>query len=118
MRFRLTAHKAPYAGSWITVAESDSINSLDFSRGTHKCYYWNLWVTCDDGKEVMAARIDWSPSAAYLVYNEYSGDNICVYDHWRIIPIVRAVINYNEMFNYYKNSTLVNRICVVQPLDS
>lgn len=118
MRFRLTIQKTPFASSWTTVAEADSINSLDFSRGVHKCYYWHLWVTCDDGKEVMAARIDWSPSAVHVVSNEHSGDNILVYEHWKIIPTLRAAIHYNEMFGFYKDSSKVKPMCCVCPLDS
>jgi hypothetical protein len=110
MRFKLTKD-TPFKS---IVAEADSINSLDFSCRLHHCNYWSLWVTCDDGIEILAARIDWTPSAAYIVHNELSGDEICTHDHYMIIPIVRAAINYNQMFNHYNDSTHV-KPCRVYP---
>jgi hypothetical protein len=108
MRFKLTKQFG------VIVAEADSINTLDFSHHLHHCIDWAVWVTCDDGIEVLAALIDWSPSASYIVYNEHSGDEICTHDHWMVVPIVRAVINYNTMFSFYTDSTLV-KPCRVYP---
>jgi hypothetical protein len=71
-------------------------------------------VVCDDGREVLAAWVEWPPSAAYVVRNEHSGDEICTHDHWMVVPIVRAVINYNDMFGFYKDSKLV-KPCKVFP---
>ncbi len=96
------------------VAQADSINTLDFSHHLHHCNDWSVFVTCDDGIEVLAARIDWSPSASYIIHNEYSGDEICTHDHWMVVPIVRAVINYNEMFGFYQDSKKV-KPCLVYP---
>lgn len=112
MRFKLTKQDNPFKP--VAVAEADSINTLDFSHYLHHCAEWAVWVTCDDGVEVLAALIDWSPSASYIVCNEHSGDEICTHDHWMVVPIVRAVINYNEMFGFYKDSNQV-KPCRVYP---
>jgi hypothetical protein len=77
-----------------TLSEADILDNLDFSR-LHHCDIWSIWF---DNRCI--AHVIWSPCAQYCVGNDFDGVEIIV-PHEKIIPTVKGVINYNQLFQLY-----------------
>lgn len=97
MRFKLGKHTVAFDP--VIIAESDNIDELDFSD-LHNCNEWSIWVVCD-GKDLLAAVVNWASSSRYVMYNEASGDRFYIASHSMIIPTVKFAVAYNHLFHNF-----------------
>jgi hypothetical protein len=77
-----------------TLSEADIVCDLDFSQ-LHHCDMWSIWCNAR-----CIAHVMWPPSAKYCVGNDFDGAEIIV-PREKIIPTVKGVINYNQLFKLY-----------------